>query len=285
MQTVKTAAALSKSLSGLPGPVVLVPTMGALHEGHGELIRHARQIAGTQGTVVVSIFVNPTQFGPGEDYTIYPRPLAADRQYCKSLGTDLIFLPSAAEVYAPDHSVFIEETRLSKGLCGASRPGHFRGVCTVVLKLLMMTRPQMAVFGEKDWQQLAIIRRVVRDLNFPVQIIGCPTVRESDGLACSSRNANLSPAEREVAPVLRKSLLEAADAAAQGETRIAILRRKILRAIEKNAPNAAVDYVEIVHPETLDPVKKLQETALIAMAVRFSKTRLIDNILISTPKK
>ncbi len=187
---------------------VLVPTMGALHRGHGELIRIARDAAGLSGEVVVSIFVNPLQFGAGGDYEKYPRPEADDDEFCRKAGVDILFRPAVAEMYAADFSVSVDESSLANVLEGKSRPGHFRGVCTVVAKLFHLLAPEAAIFGEKDFQQLAIIRRMVRDLNFPIEIIGAPTVRESDGLACSSRNQYLSATERQQAPVLRAALQE-----------------------------------------------------------------------------
>src|SRR5437773_9180738 len=198
-------------------PSVLVPTMGALHKAHLELIRVAREHAEKDGEVAVSIFVNRLQFEPGSDYERYPRPEKADEVFCQDAGVDLLFRPTPAEMYADDRSVFVEEASLSKTLCGKSRPGHFRGVCTVVTKLFNILAPDVAVFGEKDFQQLAIIRRMVRDLNFKVDIVGVPTVRENDGLACSSRNQYLNAEERKQATVLRRALLAAADRAKAGE--------------------------------------------------------------------
>src|SRR5213592_1711995 len=195
----------------------LVPTMGALHRGHGELIRAAREAAGKKGEVAVSIFVNPLQFAPGGDYEKYPRPEMEDDEFCRAAGVDILFRPSPAEMYPADFSVAIEENSLSTTLCGKSRPGHFRGVCTVVAKLFHLLAPDAAVFGEKDFQQLAIIRRMVRDLNFQVEIIGAPTVRESDGLACSSRNQYLSATERQQAPVLYAALQDAVRLVKGGE--------------------------------------------------------------------
>src|SRR6059058_6410380 len=190
---------------------VLVPTMGALHKAHGELIRVAHEKAGKNGEVVVSIFVNPLQFEPGSDYERYPRPEQEDEEFCRKLGADLLFRPSMPEMYPDNRSVFVEENSLSNVLEGKSRPGHFRGVCTVVAKLFNILQPDAAVFGEKDFQQLAVIRRMVRDLNYKIDIVAVPTVREDDGLACSSRNAYLNAAERKQATVLRKALLAAKD--------------------------------------------------------------------------
>ena len=197
MIILRTVAELAQWRNNTAGsPVVFVPTMGALHEGHLELMREARKLAGDRGSVIVSIFVNPLQFGPKEDFSKYPRELEADAAKCESVGVDAIFNPGADEMYPPDRSVVVLETKLGTRLCGASRPGHFDGVCTVVLKLFNLVRAQIAVFGKKDYQQLAIIRRMVRDLNVPIRIIGHETVREPDGLAMSSRNRYLDPHER-----------------------------------------------------------------------------------------
>lgn len=249
---------------------VLVPTMGALHRGHIELIRIAREAAGAEGEVVVSIFVNPLQFAPGGDYDKYPRPTEADERACQEAGVDVVFRPAPDEMYASDRSVFVEETALSQTLCGKSRPGHFRGVCTVVTKLFNVLAPAAAVFGEKDFQQLAIIRRLVRDLNLPVEIIGAPIVREPDGLACSSRNQYLNAEEREQATVLRKALLAARDS--HGD--VVVRARQMIA----EAPLARIDYVELVNAETLQPVDAVQGNSLLAAAVFFGQTRLIDNI-------
>jgi pantoate--beta-alanine ligase len=253
-------------------PLVLVPTMGALHEGHAALIRRARRLAGPKGTVAVSIFVNPIQFGPKEDLAKYPRPWKHDLAVSRSCGAGLIFAPSVEEVYAPDRSVVVDELSLSATLCGASRPGHFRGVCTVVAKLFLILQPDMAVFGEKDWQQLAIIRRMVRDLNFPVRIVGQETVREPDGLAKSSRNAYLTPEERAVAPGIYAALQTAAE-----KKTAAAIRSAARRALER-IPGARLDYVELVDAETLQPVTNLRRPMRLATAVFLGKARLIDNI-------
>ncbi|MDQ3623785.1 MAG: pantoate--beta-alanine ligase, partial [Verrucomicrobiota bacterium] len=194
-------AATSRVCQQARRPLVLVPTMGALHRGHAALIRRARRRAGPAGTVVVSIFVNPAQFGPKEDFSRYPRDLSADRELCVGHGADLLFLPSADEMYPPGFSTWVLEEKVSASLCGASRPGHFRGVCTVVLKLFQITRPDAAIFGLKDFQQWVVIDRMVRDLNLPVTIVPVPTVREPDGLALSSRNQFLSAEERAQAPI------------------------------------------------------------------------------------
>lgn len=256
---------------------VLVPTMGALHRGHGELIRIARDAAGANGEVAVSIFVNPLQFAPGGDYEKYPRPEADDDEFCRKAGVDILFRPSVEEMYAADFSVSVEETSLANRLEGRSRPGHFRGVCTVVAKLFHLLSADAAVFGEKDFQQLAIIRRMVRDLNFPIEIIGAPTVREADGLASSSRNRYLNPTEREQAPALQRALRTARELFAQGERS----PEKILAAAREviaTAPLARIDYLELVNAETLEQVVEADGNSLIAVAAFFGQTRLIDNL-------
>jgi len=253
--------------------------MGALHQGHAALIRKARRLAGPKGRVVVSIFVNPTQFGPGEDLSRYPRPLARDRMICKEEGTDLLFHPTPGEMYAADASVKVRECSLATGLCGASRPGHFDGVCTVVAMLFNIVQPDVAVFGEKDWQQLAVIRRMVRDLVMPVKIVGHPTVREEDGLALSSRNRLLTPEARRLAPRIRQALIATAMEAEAGEHRIARLRGGLLKELAA-IPGAVVDYAEILDGETLGFLKtaKPGSGARIFAAVRMGSVRLIDNL-------
>jgi len=253
---------------------VLVPTMGALHNAHGELIRVAREAAGKDGEVAVSIFVNPLQFEPGSDYNRYPRPEKADEEFCRSAGVDLLFRPPADEVYAIDRSTFVEETSLSSTLEGKSRPGHFRGVCTVVAKLFNILTADAAVFGEKDFQQLAVVRRMVRDLNFKTDIIAVPTVREDDGLACSSRNQYLNSEERKQAVVLYKALLAAKNAGKKSANDVVALAQTIIN----EAPLARIDYVEVADSETLQPVQTVGPNAVVLVAVVFGKTRLIDNM-------
>jgi len=253
---------------------VLVPTMGALHKAHGEMVRVAREHAGHDGEVVLSIFVNPLQFEPGSDYERYPRPEKTDEEFCRSAGVDFLFRPSVAEMYADDRSVFVEESSLSSSLEGRSRPGHFRGVCTVVAKLFNILSADVALFGEKDFQQLAIVRRMVRDLNFKTNIIAVPTLREEDGLACSSRNQYLSLEERKQATVLHKGLRAAANAGNKSATEIVDLVSKVIG----EAPLARIDYVELVDAETLQQVEAIRPNSLLALAVFFGKTRLIDNI-------
>ena len=253
---------------------VLVPTMGALHNAHGELIRVAREAAGKGGETAVSVFVNPLQFGPGSDYERYPRPEKADEEFCRNACVDLLFRPSVEEVYPADRSTFVDETFLSSRLEGESRPGHFRGVCTVVAKLFNILAPNAAVFGEKDFQQLAIVRRMVRDLNFNVDIVAVATVREEDGLACSSRNQYLNPDEREQAGVLFKALRAAGNAASGSVEEIVAIARRVIN----EAPLARIDYVKIVDAETLQPVEMTEENKVLLLAVFFGRTRLIDNI-------
>jgi len=253
---------------------VLVPTMGALHRAHGELVRVARQYAGRDGEVALSIFVNPLQFEPGSDYERYPRPENTDEEFCRNAGVDFLFRPSVAEMYANDRSVFVEESSLSSTLEGKSRPGHFRGVCTVVAKLFNVLSPDAALFGEKDFQQLVIVRRMVRDLSFKTHIIAVPTVREEDGLACSSRNQYLNIEERKQAPVLHKALLAAANAGNKSAKEIVDLVSKVI----DEAPLARIDYVEIVDVETLQSIETVRPNSLLVLAVSFGKTRLIDNI-------
>jgi pantoate--beta-alanine ligase len=253
---------------------VLVPTMGALHKAHGELVRVAREAAGKGGEVAVSIFVNPLQFEPGSDYERYPRPEKADEEFCRNAGVDFLLRPSAKEVYPTDRSTFVEETSLSSRIEGESRPGHFRGVCTVVAKLFNILAPHAAVFGEKDFQQLAIVRRMVRDLNFNIDIIAVPTVREEDGLACSSRNQYLNPDERKQAAVLFKALRAAEGFSRKSAEEIIAVVRKVI----SEAPLARVDYVKVVDAETLQPIDTAGANKVLLLAVFFGKTRLIDNI-------
>lgn len=253
---------------------VLVPTMGALHKAHAELIRVAREHAGPDGEVAVSVFVNPLQFEPGSDYERYPRPEKADEEFCRNVGVDLLFRPSVADMYAEDRTVFVEEFSLSKTLEGKSRPGHFRGVCTVVAKLFHILAPDAAVFGDKDFQQLAIVRRMVRDLNFNIDVIAVPTIREKDGLARSSRNQYLNDEERKQAAVLHKALQAAANAGKKSAADVVALARNVIN----EAPLAWIDYVELVDAETFQPIEMVGANSVLLLAVFFGKTRLIDNI-------
>lgn len=253
-----------------------VPTMGALHEGHLSLVRRARA---ENDRVVVTIFVNPLQFGPNEDYNRYPRDLDGDAALVASTGADVIFAPPVNEMYPEPPLTSVDVAGISEGLCGASRPGHFRGVATVVSKLLHITLPDRAYFGQKDAQQLAVIRRMVRDLNFPVAVIGCPVVREADGLAMSSRNRYLGPAERQAATVLSRALRHAAGLVAGG-VRDADQLRSAMREMTAAEPLARLDYADVVDAETIQPLTQLSpgRPALLALAVRIGTTRLIDNL-------
>jgi pantoate--beta-alanine ligase len=255
----------------------LVPTMGALHDGHASLIRMARQQC---GFVAVSIFVNPTQFGPSEDFSRYPRPLSADLAVCEQVGAGLVFAPEPGEMYPPGFKTFVEVGDLGDRLCGASRPGHFRGVATVVLKLLNIFEPDRAYFGQKDAQQVRVIRQMVGDLNVPAEIVVGPTVREADGLARSSRNRYLSPAERQHATVLIETLRDARRRVEAGE-RDADSLRKLMAERVRVTPGAVLDYAEIVDADSLQPLDRLNGPALAALAVKFGATRLIDNIDLS----
>ncbi len=259
--------------------VALVPTMGYLHEGHLSLVALARKHA---DIVVLSLFVNPIQFLPGEDLASYPRDFERDKGLCQNAGVDVIFFPEPADMYAADHSVFVEETSLSNVLCGGSRPGHFKGVTSVVAKLFNITLPDVAIFGQKDAQQCRVLQRLVRDLNFPIEIIVGPIVREPDGLAMSSRNKYLSPEERQQALCLRRSLDSAEALVRAGERSVAKIREKVL-AIISAAPGARIDYVMLVDNETLGPVLQICRPVLAALAVRFGTTRLIDNTILANP--
>ena len=255
--------------------VGFVPTMGALHEGHLSLIR--RSVMDTDVTVV-SVFVNPTQFAPQEDYAAYPRLLREDAIAAESAGAHLIFAPTAEGMYAPDASTFINVEGLTEGLCGRFRPGHFRGVTTVVTKLFNIIQPDRAYFGLKDYQQYVVIKRLTRDLNLPVEVVGVPTVREADGLAMSSRNAFLDPANRAVAPALYQALQAGAQAVREGAS-VEQAREVTAQAIAQ-VPQMRVQYLEAVHPETLAPVAEVRPPVIFAAAVFLGETRLIDNIIV-----
>lgn len=256
----------------------LVPTMGALHEGHLTLL--GRSVADNDVTVV-SIFVNPTQFAPGDDLDEYPRQFEEDVRKCEELGVDIVFAPTATEMYDGDFSTFVEETHLAAGLCGAARPGHFRGVTTVVMKLFNIVRPERAYFGQKDAQQAAVIKRMVRDLDMAVEIVMMPIVREADGLAMSSRNVYLSPDERSQALVLSRALGRAEGLVAAGESNSGTLK-EAMREVISTAPLARIDYVEIIDDETLEPIDRITHRALAALAVFVGETRLIDNRILPT---
>lgn len=255
--------------------VGLVPTMGFLHEGHQSLI--ARSVADNDRTVV-SVFVNPIQFGPTEDLEAYPRDIERDKALVEATGGDLIFNPEPAEMYPPHFTTFVDTTETTELLCGARRAGHFRGVCTVVSKLFNIVGPDRAYFGQKDAQQLATVRRFVRDLNFNIEIVACPIVREEDGLAKSSRNTYLSTEERKAALVLSRSLRQAQAAVENGERRAKVVVDIIADCL-KQEPLARVDYIEVVDLDNVQRVEKIEENTLVAIAVYIGKTRLIDNFI------
>ena len=269
--------ALSREWKGAGLTIGLVPTMGFLHEGHLSLVRESRKRA---GVTVVSIFVNPAQFGPHEDFKRYPRDYEKDAAFLEKAGVDCLFHPGTVAIYPPGYRTFVEVHGLQDRLCGKSRPGHFRGVATVVLKLFEIVVPDLAFFGAKDAQQVLIIERMAKDLNLGVEVVTCPLVREADGLALSSRNSYLSPDERKAALVLSKSLAWAEKAIAAGERGPARLLAGI-RALIEAEPLARIDYVEAVDPETLEPVSGIRGDVLIAVAVFIGTTRLIDNVRIS----
>lgn len=277
MKVVTTSAELKQALltsGGLNGRRVLVPTMGALHQGHLELVRLARTAAGPDGTVIVSIFVNPIQFDREADLAAYPKTMESDLAKCDAAGVDVVFVPDVAAMYCSDRSVMVSESLLSNGLCGATRPGHFDGVCTVVLKLFLLSACHAAVFGEKDFQQLAIIRRMIRDLDVPVVLIACPTVREPDGLAMSSRNVRLTSHQRADAPRIHRALTEASklrDVTAM----LALARERI-----ESSVLARIDYLSVVDAETLQAVTALERPAILAAAVFYDEVRLIDHVVV-----
>ena len=252
----------------------LVPTMGALHEGHLSLVRLALERA---DRVVASVFVNPTQFGPAEDFNRYPRQPEKDAAMLEAAGCDLLFLPGVETIYPPGHATFVEPAGAALGLEGACRPGHFRGVATVVLSLLNLVQADVAVFGEKDAQQLVVIRQMVRDFHLPVEIVPAPTVREADGLALSSRNAYLSALEREEASVLYRSLSAAAQLIGDGERRGDEVRR-CLRQVLDSEPAARVDYADVVDADSFASIETLKGNLVLPVAIRIGRTRLIDNI-------
>ncbi|MDO4166560.1 MAG: pantoate--beta-alanine ligase [Eubacteriales bacterium] len=255
--------------------VGLVPTMGYLHEGHQSLIDRA---VAENDRVVVSVFVNPMQFGVGEDLESYPRDMDRDAALCEKAGADLIFHPEPSEMYPQDFSSFVDMSTLTGGLCGKTRPIHFRGVCTVVSKLFNIVTPDRAYFGQKDAQQLAVIRHMVHDLSYGIEIVGCPIIREEDGLAKSSRNTYLNPQERQAALILSQSLAEGKKRLETGEKNADKIRQAIVDQIETE-PLAKIDYVEVVDWNNLEPVQTIQGPVLVAIAVYIGKTRLIDNVI------
>ena len=276
-QLVQTIAEIRKRLEPFRSSQIigLVPTMGALHAGHQSLIQQARKEV---DSLVVSIFVNPLQFGPKEDYTHYPRTPEADLDFCRKLEVDLIFEPEVEEMYPTPSLTSVEVTRITDHLCGPFRPGHFSGVATVVAKLFNIIQPQRAYFGEKDAQQLRVIERMVSDLNLGVTVVAVPTVRESDGLAVSSRNQYLSPQERRVAPILYRALEAAQQAIAEGVLDSGEARKRGLSVLEQDQ-SVKVEYLEIVDPEEMQPVERITGPVRVAGAIRIGAIRLIDNLL------
>ncbi len=259
----------------------LVPTMGFFHEGHLALMRYARPRC---DRLVVSLFVNPIQFGPKEDFREYPRDLERDAALAEKEGVDVLFTPTAEDMYPAGFQTYVEVTELSQPLCGARRPGHFRGVATVVLKLFNIVQPHLAVFGLKDYQQYLVIRQMVRDLNLPIEIVGHPIVREKDGLAMSSRNVYLTPEERQVATCLYKALQQAQKRVSEGQRDASALAKELQDFITQH-PFTRIDYIEFRHPETLAPVEEITGPTLLALAVFVGKARLIDNAIINPPEE
>jgi len=276
MKVVETIADMKRLRQQIAEPVGFVPTMGYLHEGHLSLVRQARA---ENPSVVASIFVNPTQFGPQEDFSRYPRDIQRDLALLEKEGTDIVFMPSVAEMYPSQFSSWVEVGKVTERLEGASRSGHFRGVTTVVAKLFNIVQPARAYFGQKDAQQVIVIRKMVADLNMNLEVITLPTVREPDGLAMSSRNTYLNPEERQAALVLYQALTLAQQLYANGERDAEIIRQEMLTLIQKQ-PLANIDYVSIANAETLDELDTVSQPALVSMAVKIGKTRLIDNVVL-----
>ncbi len=282
MQTAYTKEELRSLLAPQRGKrIVLVPTMGALHEGHASLLKQARSMAGEDGVVVASVFLNPVQFDNAGDLATYPKTPMQDLETCDKCGVNVVFMPSPDTMYCSDRSITMEETHLSTVLCGASRPGHFAGVCLVVNKLFNLVQPTDAIFGKKDYQQLAIIRRMVRDLDIPIAIHGAEIVREDDGLALSSRNVRLSPEHRAAAPAIRRSLLSAASAYSAGKSVDEICAQ--VKTELESIPGVRCDYVELVDAVTLHEVTAPHRLALLAVAAWFGEVRLIDNLELTRP--
>ena len=285
MRLIKSPAQMQKlalDLRRKDTEIGFVPTMGFLHKGHLRLIERARRLVGNNGVVVVSVFVNPTQFAPTEDYSTYPRDLARDARLCREAGVDIMFVPTAAQMYPrtgrKEFSTYVVEEKLSRPMEGLSRPTHFRGVTTVVAKLFNLVLPDVAVFGAKDWQQAMIVKRMVADLNFPVRIVVAPTVREPDGLAMSSRNQYLSQDERRQATILWRAICRAREVVRSASKPVpADLLRQELTELISAQPAARVDYIEFFESDTLDPLNQVEPGTHLAMAVRIGRTRLIDN--------
>ena len=276
MKVVTAIGEYRKLREGMPSPVGLVPTMGYLHQGHLALVQHARI---ENKTVVVSIFVNPTQFGPKDDLAAYPRDPERDLALLEKEGTDIVFMPSAEEMYPEGFNSWVEVEKVTDRLEGAFRPGHFRGVATIVAKLFNIVQPHRAYFGQKDAQQLIVIKKMVSDLNMDLEIVAVPTVREPDGLAMSSRNTYLDPEERKAALVLWNALSHAQELWSNGEKSAERLRQEMSAVIQKE-PRAEIDYVSVADPDTLEELSQIEGAALVSMAVTIGRTRLIDNIIL-----
>ena len=281
MRLLHSVAEMATARTAAERPLGLVPTMGALHEGHLSLVRRARS---ENTTLVVTIFVNPTQFAPNEDLAAYPRDLDRDIALLEQEGADLVFLPSPEEIYPDGFDTWVSVDRTSAPLEGESRPGHFRGVATVVCKLFNIVRPDGAYFGQKDAQQLQVIRRMNADLNLGVELTAMPTVREPDGLAMSSRNASLNPAERRAAPVLYNSLRAAKDMYADSVRQAPAIREAMQRILDAE-PLARIDYVSVADPDTLAELQQIDGPALVSLAIRIGDTRLIDNVVLGAEGK
>jgi len=276
IKTVKEMQAEAEKLRQAGRVIGFVPTMGYLHEGHLSLVRIARERA---DVVIVSIFVNPTQFGPNEDLEKYPRDFERDERLAEEAGADIIFYPSEKEMYPAGYLTYVTVDEITKTLCGASRPTHFRGVITICAKLFHAVKPHLAVFGQKDAQQAVVIRRMVKDLDFDMEIVVGPIIREEDGLAISSRNSYLSPEEREEALSLHQSLKMAEEMVRKGERRTRDIVDKMRKLIEEKK-RTQIDYIDVIHPETLKPLEMIENRALIALAIFVGKTRLIDNTIV-----
>jgi len=274
VKNIKEMQSISESLRKTGKSIGFVPTMGYLHDGHMSLVERARK---ENDIVVMSIFVNPVQFAPGEDFDRYPRDIERDKKIAQEGGVDYLFVPEVSEMYPEGYSTYVEVEGITEVLCGAKRPGHFRGVATVVTKLFNIVKPHRAYFGKKDFQQLKVIERLVKDLNFDVEVIGCPIVREKDGLAMSSRNVYLSPKERESATSLYRALKLAKELIEKGERNPETIKSKMEEFILSHPHVKAIDYIEIVDSETLKPVDEIKEGTLIALAVFVGNARLIDN--------
>lgn len=276
MKVVETIADLRRLRLKLPEPVGFVPTMGYLHEGHLVLVRRAKA---ENSSVVVSIFVNPTQFGPQEDFNKYPRDPQRDLAMLEKEGVDIVFMPSVAEMYPPEFSSWVDVGKIAERLEGASRPGHFRGVATVVAKLFNIVQPDRAYFGQKDAQQLIVIKKMAAELNMNLEVVAVPTVREPDGLAMSSRNTYLNPEERKAAVVLYQALTLAQKLWSQGEKDTQAIRQQMTELIQKQ-PLANIEYISIANAETLDELDRVKPPALVSLAVKIGRTRLIDNVVV-----